>query len=218
MFTDLLPPCRGQSPMEADLNLLETARRCELFGVKMHPVKVRLCRRMTCEGKDASLRPIWLLLRYWDTGHKTQVHIFHHTFLVLCLFCFFVWEILFYIPNSTDFTFYMKHLTHWNSKCTSKLYIQLSARVVAQHVVVAGPRGGVPHPGGGAPGGPRVPDQHQDQHILLGQGPQAQLQEEEVPDQAPPRGLRKWTLYCGQFSDISPPNYCYCCCRSRLTL
>ena len=30
----------GQSPMEADLNLLETARRCELFGVKMHPVKV----------------------------------------------------------------------------------------------------------------------------------------------------------------------------------
>ena len=85
-----------------------------------------------------------------------------------------------------------------------KLYIQLSARVVVQHMVVAGPRGGVPHPGGGAPGGPRVPDQHQDQHILLGQGPQAQLQEEEVPDQAPPRGLRKWTLYCGQFSDISP--------------
>ena len=25
--------------MEADLNLLETARRCELYGVKMHPVK-----------------------------------------------------------------------------------------------------------------------------------------------------------------------------------
>ena len=30
---------RGQSPMEADLNLLETARRCELYGVKMHQVK-----------------------------------------------------------------------------------------------------------------------------------------------------------------------------------
>ena len=30
----------GQSPMEADLNLLETARRCELYGVKMHSVKV----------------------------------------------------------------------------------------------------------------------------------------------------------------------------------
>lgn len=29
----------GQSPMEADLNLLETARRCELYGVKMHTVK-----------------------------------------------------------------------------------------------------------------------------------------------------------------------------------
>lgn len=32
----------GQSPAEADLNLLETARRCELYGVKMHPAKVSL--------------------------------------------------------------------------------------------------------------------------------------------------------------------------------
>ena len=30
----------GQSPAEADLNLLETARRCELYGTKMHPGKV----------------------------------------------------------------------------------------------------------------------------------------------------------------------------------
>lgn len=29
----------GQSPAEADLNLLETARRCELYGVKMHASK-----------------------------------------------------------------------------------------------------------------------------------------------------------------------------------
>jgi len=29
----------GQSPAEADLNLLETARRCELYGMKMHQVK-----------------------------------------------------------------------------------------------------------------------------------------------------------------------------------
>lgn len=29
----------GQSPAEADLNLLETARRCELYGIKMHPCK-----------------------------------------------------------------------------------------------------------------------------------------------------------------------------------
>lgn len=29
----------GQSPAEADLNLLETARRCELYGVKMHQAK-----------------------------------------------------------------------------------------------------------------------------------------------------------------------------------
>lgn len=32
---------RGQSPAEADLNLLETARRCELYGIKMHPAKVK---------------------------------------------------------------------------------------------------------------------------------------------------------------------------------
>ena len=30
----------GQTPAEADLNLLETARRCELYGMKMHPAKV----------------------------------------------------------------------------------------------------------------------------------------------------------------------------------
>ncbi|KAF7269086.1 hypothetical protein GWI33_017843 [Rhynchophorus ferrugineus] len=29
----------GQSPAEADVNLLETARRCELYGIKMHPAK-----------------------------------------------------------------------------------------------------------------------------------------------------------------------------------
>ncbi|KAL3280913.1 hypothetical protein HHI36_004140 [Cryptolaemus montrouzieri] len=29
----------GQSPAEADLNLLETARRCEFYGIKMHPAK-----------------------------------------------------------------------------------------------------------------------------------------------------------------------------------
>ena len=58
IVTYIISPCRGQSPMEADLNLLETARRCELFGVKMHPVKVRLCRPMSCKGKDASLGPI----------------------------------------------------------------------------------------------------------------------------------------------------------------
>ena len=32
----------GQSPAEADLNLLETARRCELYGVKMHSSKVSI--------------------------------------------------------------------------------------------------------------------------------------------------------------------------------
>ena len=31
---------RGQSPAEADLNLLETARRCELYGTKLHSSKV----------------------------------------------------------------------------------------------------------------------------------------------------------------------------------
>ena len=32
----------GQPPAEADLNLLETARRCELYGTKMHPAKVNI--------------------------------------------------------------------------------------------------------------------------------------------------------------------------------
>lgn len=32
----------GQSPATADLNLLETARRCELYGIRMHPAKVWL--------------------------------------------------------------------------------------------------------------------------------------------------------------------------------
>lgn len=36
---------RGQSPAEADLNLLETARRCELYGMKMHPAKVNKIKR-----------------------------------------------------------------------------------------------------------------------------------------------------------------------------
>lgn len=31
---------RGMTPAAADLNLLETARRCELYGIKMHPAKV----------------------------------------------------------------------------------------------------------------------------------------------------------------------------------
>lgn len=31
--------CRSQTPAEADLNLLETARRCELYGMRMHPAK-----------------------------------------------------------------------------------------------------------------------------------------------------------------------------------
>jgi FERM/RhoGEF/pleckstrin domain protein 2 len=30
----------GQSPAEADLHLLETARRTELYGIRMHPAKV----------------------------------------------------------------------------------------------------------------------------------------------------------------------------------
>ena len=40
---------RGQSPAEADLNLLETARRCELYGTKLHTSKVR--GRSAVEGK-----------------------------------------------------------------------------------------------------------------------------------------------------------------------
>ena len=31
---------RGISPAEADMNLLETARRCELYGAKLHAAQV----------------------------------------------------------------------------------------------------------------------------------------------------------------------------------
>jgi hypothetical protein len=31
---------RGISPGEADINLLETARRCELYGAKLHIAQV----------------------------------------------------------------------------------------------------------------------------------------------------------------------------------
>lgn len=34
-----IPNASGQTPAEADLNLLETARRCELYGMKMHAAK-----------------------------------------------------------------------------------------------------------------------------------------------------------------------------------
>lgn len=39
VFEQNLCSYRGQSPGEADLNLLETARRCELYGMKMHAAK-----------------------------------------------------------------------------------------------------------------------------------------------------------------------------------
>lgn len=39
LFLNLNCLCRGQTPAEADLNLLETARRCELYGMRMHPAK-----------------------------------------------------------------------------------------------------------------------------------------------------------------------------------
>lgn len=38
-FFQLLLNSSGQTPAEADLNLLETARRCELYGIKMHQAK-----------------------------------------------------------------------------------------------------------------------------------------------------------------------------------
>ena len=84
--------------MEADLNLLETARRCELYGVKMHNVKVRVPRSGLC-------------------------HI----------------------------------------------------------LIFSGPRRSVPWLSSGPPWCPRVSVRHQDQLLLLGQGPEAQLQAEEIP-------------------------------------
>ena len=31
---------RGQAPAEADFNLLDTARKVELYGIRVHPAKV----------------------------------------------------------------------------------------------------------------------------------------------------------------------------------
>lgn len=44
-FSKLLRPYHsslfsGESPSEADLNLLDTARKVELYGIKMQPAKV----------------------------------------------------------------------------------------------------------------------------------------------------------------------------------
>jgi len=33
---------RGQTPEQADFNLLDTARKVELYGIRMHPAKVRI--------------------------------------------------------------------------------------------------------------------------------------------------------------------------------
>lgn len=33
--------CRGQTPAESDYQLLEVARRLELYGVRLHPAKDR---------------------------------------------------------------------------------------------------------------------------------------------------------------------------------
>nr|CAD7196274.1 unnamed protein product [Timema douglasi] len=42
----------GQSPAEADLNLLETSRRCELYGMKMHAAKGEMfCKQETSHRK-----------------------------------------------------------------------------------------------------------------------------------------------------------------------
>ena len=52
----------GQSPAEADLNLLETARRCELYGTKMHPAKVRPTFRLVFPTSFEIINPTQLLI------------------------------------------------------------------------------------------------------------------------------------------------------------
>ena len=73
--------------------------------------------------------------------------------------------------------------------------LHLVCIVCSKKNFVAGPRGSPLEPCSRPPWCSRLPELHQDQHLLLGKDSQAQLQEEEVPDQAPPRGLRKWTVF-----------------------
>ena len=58
--------------------------------------------------------------------------------------------------------------------------------------ITPGPWGCPLEPGGGSPRGSRLPELHQDQHVLLGKDPQTQLQEEEVLDKTPSRGICKY--------------------------
>jgi len=39
--------CSGQMPAEADFNLLDTARKVEVYGIRMHQAKVLLLAKMT---------------------------------------------------------------------------------------------------------------------------------------------------------------------------
>ena len=63
--------------------------------------------------------------------------------------------------------------------------------LVLKAVTFSGSRGSPPEPGSGPHGRPGLPALHQDQHLLLGEDPEAQLQEEEVPHQTSSRRIRK---------------------------
>ncbi|WAR27779.1 FARP1-like protein [Mya arenaria] len=39
LVADIYMPCRGETPSEADINLLDTARKVELYGIRMVPAK-----------------------------------------------------------------------------------------------------------------------------------------------------------------------------------
>ena len=72
--------------------------------------------------------------------------------------------------------------------------LHLVCIVCSKKNFVAGPRGSPLEPCSRPPWCSRLPELHQDQHLLLGKDSQAQLQEEEVLDKAPPRGICKSIL------------------------
>ena len=70
----------GQPPSEAELNLLETARRCEFYGMKMHPAKVGGCAHGDAPGQGGYMLHSWMLhfqLFFSDPRIPTGFPLFH---------------------------------------------------------------------------------------------------------------------------------------------
>ena len=62
---------RGQTPAEAEFNLLDTARKVEMYGIRMHPAKVVLYLFI---GNATETQKTWNVepMLYWSCASITQ--------------------------------------------------------------------------------------------------------------------------------------------------